>query len=258
MTVTRPEAAKLESHPEQLARLQAEVEALRKQLSQAHRLATVGTMAAMVAHEFNNILTPIINYAKMASKNPALVGKALAQVADGGARAGDICRAILGVTAGDSGHPRDILVADLVKQTLDAMVRRPAKDRIDMQTNIPAGLKITTRPAELQQVLLNLLINARTAVLAKEGPRRIGISAERSGKFCVICVADNGVGIEPDRLEKIFQPFFSTATRSAEADSSGHGLGLAFCKKMVTELGGEIAVQSTPGKGSTFTLRLPG
>ncbi len=256
--------SQLESHQEQLARLQSEVDALREQLRSAQRLATVGTMTAMVVHEFNNILTPIINYAQMARKNPALVEKALRRVSDGGMRATNICRALLGITRAGSVEPQTVHLAELVAKTLDAMARNPAKDAIELSLNIPANLKITTRTAELQQVLLNLLINARRAVLAVEGNRRIEISAHRNGGGTVIDVSDSGVGIPPENLQRIFEPFFSTSNSQptgrdcpkATLDSQGYGLGLAFCRETIASLGGEISVESTPGQGSTFTIRL--
>lgn len=254
--VVTSQAMKAETNTEQLARLQAEVQLLREQLSRAQSLATVGTMTAMVAHEFNNILTPIINYAQMARKNPAFVDKALTRAAEGGIRATSICQALLGVTSKPSAKPSRIELAGLIEDTLEAMVRRPEKDSIDLRTDVPAGLTLATRPVQLQQVLLNLLINARTAVLASNATREITISAEQTDAQTVIRVADNGVGIAPEDLERIFQPFFSTAA-DAQDGPSGHGLGLAFCRKIAADLGGDISVESSPGRGATFTLRLP-
>ena len=241
---------------EQLERLQAEVEALRKQLREAHQLATVGTLTAIVAHEFNNILTPIINYAKMAQSNPALIDKALSHATNGGNRAAKICRSLLDATSNDRNDRQTIYLAELVNETLDVMARAPDKDAITLNLNFPDDLKITTRPAELQQVLLNLLINAREAVLNKSGPRRIAVSAVVEDKHIIIRLADNGVGIVGENLEKIFQPFFSTKSKGPDRPT-GYGLGLAFCRNAMSILGGDISVESTPGEGTTFTLRLP-
>jgi len=239
---------------QQLVRLRAEVETLREQLNHAHRLATVGTMAAMMVHEFNNILTPIISYARMAKSNPALVGKALASAAEGGSRATEICSALLGLTVKEASPRRRVSLARLVGRTLDAMARDPRKDRIDLKVDIPAGLQAATRPVELQQVLLNLLINARTAVIQGKNPRQIEVSASAGKKDITIKVADSGVGIAPENLERVFEPFFTT---KPNGDGEGRGLGLAFCRKIVEELGGRIAVRSTLGRGSTFTVCLP-
>ncbi len=242
-----------ETHAEQLARLEHEVDSLRTQLLSAQKLANVGTMTAMVAHEFNNILTPIINYAQMAQKNPKLVAKALTHAANGGTRASVICSALLGVTSDSADEQAEqIVLADLLAVTLEATAREPAKDGIELTIDIPDGLTLTTRPVELQQVLLNLIINARTAMLAGSGPRRLTISANQSNGRTVITVSDTGVGIPPENMEKIFQPFFTTS-----GDSTGHGLGLAFCRQILESLDGEISVESTPNAGATFTISLP-
>ncbi len=247
---------KVETQQEKLQRLTKEVAALRRQLRQAQHLATVGTMTAMVSHELNNILTPIINYAQMARKNPALVEKAITRAAEGGQRATSICKSILGLARDDNGQSTCLHLGETVTATLDAMARDPRRDCIDLAVKVPAELTLTAPRAELQQVILNLLINARAAVLEKPGPRRIEISARRHDKTVEISVGDNGVGISSEHLEKIFDPFFSTKGND-EDTSQGHGLGLAFCRQAVENLGGQISVASTPGEGSTFTVRLP-
>ena len=248
-------ADQIQTHQEQLARLRAEVASLQAQLDQANKLATIGTMTAMVAHEFNNILTPIINYARMARNNPALVGKALDRAADGGKRATSICSALLGTVraAPEACEPVDL--QDLVERTLDAMARRPEKDSIALSIDVPAELS-TTSPVEFQQILLNLLLNARTALMQSAGPRRIAVSARPDGDQILIEVADNGVGIGADQHEKIFQPFHSNYSAVAGSEP-GTGLGLAFCRRVLQRLGGSIAVDSQPGEGAVFTVRLP-
>ena len=254
--MTTASVARIETQQAKLQRLTAEVRALREQLRAAHRLATVGTMAAMVSHELNNILTPIINYAQMAQKNPELSDKAIARAAEGGQRATSICRAILGLATDESLETSEVSLAELVGQTLEALARDPAKDSIHLNVDIPADLSVRTRRAELQQVLLNLIINARSAVLGRQGPRQITISARRQGRQVTLAVADNGVGIGPEHMPRLFDPFFTTKTRSKDG-SGGYGLGLAFCRQAVEGLGGQIGVESAPGQGASFTIRLP-
>ena len=239
----------------QLARLRRENRALRAQLHRAQRLATVGTMTAMIAHEFNNILTPIISYAEMARKNPALAAKAIDRAADGGQRASSIANAILGIARDEQSQEETFALAELIDRTLEAMARPPQRDRIEVVVDVAPDLAISTRRVELQHVLLNLLLNARAAVLAKESARRIEISARRRGGKVAICVRDNGMGIRPEDARRIFQPFYSTKD-PGEGDLGGHGLGLAICHDIVTALGGSICVQSTPGRGAAFTVSL--
>jgi len=254
--VTHSTAAPEQTHQEQLNRLAQEVEALRRQLRTARKLATVGTMTAMVAHEFNNILTPIINYAHLARNNPAMARKAIAHAAEGGQRATNICNAILSFAKDDAQEPTETDLGELVRRTIEAMGRDPKRDGIELSVDVPPGLKLLTRPTELQQILLNLLLNARQAVLEGNGPRSISISAHPSDEGVRLEVRDSGVGISPENLPHVFEPFFTTRG-SCNSPSRGHGLGLTFCRDAVTALGGRITVTSTPGNGATFTVHLP-
>ena len=247
----------LTSFREQLERLEAENRALRAQLCHSQRLAAVGTMTAMVAHEFNNILTPIINYARMARRNPKLTDKAIARAADGGERATEICRALLGIARDDSAEPTEVRLAELIQETLAAMARKPERDGVELVCSVPDGLAIRTHRVHLQQVLLNLLLNAHAAIAATgRRPGWIRIAAERDRHTVRITLGDSGVGIPPENLEHIFDPFFSTKGEHDGAPG-GCGLGLAVCKEIMIALGGSISVDSTVGEGTTFTVRLP-
>ncbi len=255
MTVSERPQVPQARQPE-IDQLRAEVAALKQQLRQTQRLAAVGTMAAMVAHEFNNILTPVINYAQLARRNPALTDKALDRAGEGGKRATEICRALLGLAGRQADAPAPVDLVELTHQTLKAMARNPRKDQIELKIDLPESLSVTARTVELQQVILNLLLNARTAVLARPGLREIEISAHEQDGEVRFSVRDTGVGIHPADLPKIFQPFYST-NPDTEADGSGHGLGLAVCNEIIRSLGGDILVQSQPDAGSCFTVVLP-
>jgi len=256
MSVTSPVEVPTGSYRQKLQRLEQEVAMLRRQLAKAQNLATVGTMAAMIAHEFNNILTPIINYAQLAQDNPTLAPKAIAKAAEGGQRASNICKAILGISSPSDNNPVKVNLLELVQLTVEAMARDPERDGIDLAINIPKDLNIVTRPTELQHVLLNLLLNARSALLAGAGSRRIEISAGKAGRQVELAVSDTGIGIDPVNLDRIFKPFFTTRDGS-DGTASGTGLGLTFCRDTVEKLGGTINVHSVLGKGSTFTINLP-
>jgi len=235
-----------------VSNLLAEVGALRRQLSRAQRLATVGTMAAMVAHEFNNILTPVLNYAQMArGGNDALREKALRMAQEGSLQATAICQALLDLTGREGEKPQKVVLAELVNETLTAMARDPAKDSIRLITRVSPAIELTTRPAELKQVLLNLIMNARLAVLAKPRGQSISISALRRGNEVFLRVSDTGVGIPPEHLKRVFEPFFTT--RGAE----GSGLGLAVCRHIVESLHGRMSLRSQLDKGTHFTVVLP-
>ncbi len=256
MTVSTSRSTAATAQRERLAKLQREVESLREQLRSTQRRAAVGTMLAMVAHEFNNILTPIISYAQLAKSNPALSDKAIARAADGGQRASEICKALLGLVGEDQARPVRVNLCRIIADTIVAMAREPQKDGIDLNFDIPVDLTVLARPIELQQVVLNLLLNAREAVMDRSTPRRIDITTEADGPVVLLHVADNGAGISPENLRDIFLPYFTTR-RDAKGDSHGHGLGLAICREIITSLDGEISVDSTLGEGTKFTVRLP-
>jgi len=253
--VTTTQTEKPETYAESLSRLEREVSALREQLRAAQGLATVGRMAAMVAHEFNNILTPIINYAHMASKDPSLVAKAISHSIQGGQRAAAICNTILGMTGEWNLPPEAVNLLELANETFSMLVRTPQKDRIEMTVDIDRELVVSAPRVALQQVLVNLIMNARAALQATDAPRRIRISARREGRMVAIAVRDNGQGIATEDLEKVFQPFFTT--RRSEGSLQGHGLGLAVCQDIADAAGWGIGVQSTLGKGTTFTIHIP-
>ena len=180
-----PTPANPPGHPptaEDLAALHEEVQSLRRQLLVASRLATLGTMAASVAHEFNNILVPIVGYAQLAEQtlktlNPdlALVQKAVAKASSGGDKAGRICSAMLGFardTAGDgamnAGQAPDV-AADLARVIEDAMAvvaRDPNKDGVKVNIDVPPGLWAKIDAIHAEQVVINLVLNAMQALLA--------------------------------------------------------------------------------------------
>jgi signal transduction histidine kinase len=241
----------------ELTHLAAENQALRHQLRKAQSLATVGTITAMIVHEFNNILTPIINYAQLAAGgDEEMVRKAITKASEGGQRAVDICQALLGLLREDAVDPIKAPVAEMVEQSLLATGRNLAKDGIDLHLDVPPDLTITTRPSEIKQVLVNLLLNARSAILSKGRHGKIRISATGQDGRITLSLADSGTGISPENLDMIFEPFFTTKT-GQDGQELGNGLGLALCKEIITSMGGEIRVETRLGEGATFFLDLP-
>ena len=242
---------------------QTQIDDLGKQLEHAGRLALLGTLAATVAHEVNNLLTPAIGYAGLALKSlddPRpdldLVRKALVKARAGGEKAGRIGDAILGLARGPKSStaaaPPACDVGEVVDQAVLALGREPAKDGIALRRDVPAGLRAAVDAVQLEHVVLNLLLNARAAMLAPGGRRgTLAILAESDAGSLRIDVADTGRGIPPERLPHVFEPFYS------DAPTGGNGLGLNLCRRIVERHGGRIDVQSTVGRGSTFTLRLP-
>jgi signal transduction histidine kinase len=245
----------------QVAAAQEQLEYLKDQLTESQRLATIGTIAAVIAHEFNNLLTPICSYSQYAlasaeSDDPdmALIRKALAKAFASSTKAGKICTSMLSLARGESSFG-EVPVQKLVDEVLQVMAREPQKDGIALRVQVQPDLTVEGDPVQLEQVLLNLLINARQAMLGKGGALTIKATAE-AGQV-KIQVIDTGAGIPKAILAKIFEPFFTTKDGSNKGESKGTGLGLAICREIIEHHKGRIEVSSEVGKGTTFTLWLP-
>jgi len=240
----------------QLVAAQDQLDALQEQLTESQRLATIGTIAAVIAHEFNNLLTPIVSYSQYALQSAegeapdmALIRKALAKAFQSSSKAGKICQSMLGLARGESFFS-DVEVQRLVDEVLLVLARDPQKDGIALRVQVQPDLKVHADPVQLEQVLLNLLINARHAMLGKA-------SACDDSKELKLQVIDTGPGIPEKLLGKIFQPFFTTKGTAQRGEAKGTGLGLAICKEIVEHHKGRIEVQSEVGKGTTFSIFLP-
>jgi signal transduction histidine kinase len=250
-----------ESVVERLNSAQQQLDALRQQLMDSQRLATIGTIAAVIAHEFNNILTPVVSYAQFAltsaeSATPdmELIKKALTKSFAGSSKAGKICTSMLALARGES-TSGVVSVQQLVDEALLVLARDPQKDGIALRVQVQPGLAVNVDAIQLEQVLLNLLINARHAMLGKGGS--LTVKAGSVDEEMRLQVIDTGPGIPEKLLPKIFQPFFTTKGTARRGEAKGTGLGLAICREIIEHHRGKIEVQSVVGKGTTFTIHLP-
>src|SRR5687767_12293156 len=230
---------------------------------ESQRLATIGTITAVIAHEFNNLLTPIVSYSQYAlqsaqSESPdrELIKKALAKSFQGSTKAGRICASMLGLARGESSFG-PVSVQKLVDETLLVLARDPQKDGIALRVQVQPELGVTGDPIQLEQVLLNLLINARQAMLGRGGSITIKAQPVEGEDEVRLQVIDTGPGIPEKLLPKIFQPFFTTKGTARKGEPKGTGLGLAICKEIVEHHKGRIEVNSVVGRGTTFGLVLP-
>jgi len=232
---------------------------LKSQISQLQALANIGTSACMIAHEINNLLTPLSSYAALALNNPddkALAEKALQKAVRNCRRASKIMESMLGLVNGETQKKKNAKLNTLVEEIFDCLSRDFAKDGITVNIQIPKDLTVWAVPVQIQQVLMNLIFNARDAMLPAGGI--LTIKAGDSPDAVQIEVADTGCGIQQGDLKNIFEPFFTTKPeRKTQPAKSGSGLGLAFCKEIIDAHGGHISVESTPGQGSTFRIVLP-
>ena len=261
---TLPDSVQLAQSAEQMVevqfdRLVQQVDSLRKQLREAQRLAALGTMSAMIAHEFNNLMTPVISYAQYAMEkgDEALMKRAVEKGLQQAKRASQMCDRILGLATQTNMGPGPVEVAPLINETVASLGRDLSKDSIQLRLNIPEGLRVKANAGQLQQVLFNLVLNARQAMLGHPGS--LVVQAETLADNTVaIRIKDSGCGIKPEDLERIWEPFFTTRRHGERPDQRGIGLGLTICREIIEDLGGTIGVESQPGQGTTFTITLPG
>ena len=232
---------------------------LRQQLLTADRMASIGMLAAGVAHEVNNPLAYVLNNVEMAVKELAPLGEttrasrdALGVALEGVDRIRTIVRELLELARVDEAAIGPVDVHAIVESTV-ALAAQKISERARLETNYAAVPLARGTAARLGQVLLNLLTNALEAMpaSAKETNRlRVSVRPSAAGRV-VVEVSDNGVGIAPEHAARVFDPFFTT-----KAHGSGTGLGLAISQRLVAELGGELTFESVPDVGTTFSLAL--
>jgi signal transduction histidine kinase len=236
----------------------AETEQLREQLLRAQRLSSMGALASSVAHEFNNILTTIINYAKLglgAEGDNRARSEALEKILKGSQRAATIVNSMLGF-ARNQAHQRELTdLAKLVEEVLILTEKDLSKHHVQVEKLFHERPQALVVPGQIEQILLNLIINARQA-MPRGGHLRLELRENRLTHMAEIRVTDTGIGIPPDQLRLIFEPFYTTK-QPDENGHGGNGLGLSVCRQIVEQHHGRIRVESVVGKGSTFTVKLP-
>jgi two-component system NtrC family sensor kinase len=248
-----------------------ELDLRQKSLMRSERLASLGTMLSGVAHELNNPLSNIstscqILQEEVGEGDVAMQKMYLAQIDQQTERARIIVRSLLDFSRERAFRKDAVLLRPLVAQTV-GFVRGEVSAKSVVRLSIPEDLSVPADAQRLQQVFVNLIRNAMEGlgpqgridisaqiVHASEPPAgtALGEGCETKGEMVEIRVTDNGPGIAPDILPRIFDPFFTT-----KDVGHGMGLGLFVVYEIVDEHGGCIAVQSTPGEGATFCIRLP-
>jgi len=242
----------------QEANLEEQVGILKEQLAHAQRLTALGELVSTTTHEFNNVLMTIINYAKMGlrHRDHETRQKSFEKILAAGNRAARITNSILGFARNRSGSFEATDMVKLVDDTLLLLEREMNKYRIAVEKQIEPVPPALASPNQIQQVLLNLLINARQAML-QGGRVLIRLSQDRDSGMIELMVRDTGCGMAPDTLRRIFDPFFTTKSGPDSSGKGGTGLGLSACRDIIEAHQGRIRVDSSPGKGTAFTIKLP-
>jgi signal transduction histidine kinase len=237
---------------------------LEAQLTQAEKLSSIGLLAAGVAHEVNTPLAVISSYTQMLAKQmrPMMEqDKRLAPVLDKITqqtfRASEIVNGLLNFSRTGGSEFSSIDLNRLLLDTLTLVDHQFKTARIRVETELDRELpRIQGNEGKLQQVVLNLLLNARDAMHdSSDGRIRIA-TQQRAGRVTVV-VQDFGAGIEPEHLHRIFDPFFTTKSKPGNGQHKGTGLGLAVSYGIMQEHGGKMQVESELGVGTTFRLEFP-
>ena len=243
---------------EELLTASSEADLLRQQLVRAQRLCSVGTLASSVAHEFNNILTTIINYAKLGLRpqcSEASRIEALEKILKGGQRAATIVGSMLGYARNQATHRELTDLITLIEDVLLLCEKDLSKHQVKVEKKYHGRPQAPIIRGQIEQILLNLIINARQA-MPSGGKLTVEVRANPTLHLAEIRISDTGLGIPPDKLRLIFDPFYTTK----EPDDEGHGgngLGLSVCRQIIEQHHGRIRVESIVGKGSKFTVKLP-
>jgi PAS domain S-box-containing protein len=237
------------------------------QLQQSRRMEAVGRLAGGIAHDFNNLLTIIKGYTELAVQRkdiPAPVRGDIEHIEDASERAAGLVRQLLAFSRKQVLQPKNLDLNGIVLG-LEKLLRRLIGEDIEMKTVVSAGLgTIKADPAQVEQVLMNLVVNARDAM--PNGGRMIVETSNvdldktyasehvtvKPGSYVMLAVSDTGTGMNPETTAHIFEPFFTT-----KGGTKGTGLGLATVYGIVKQSGGYIWVYSEPGKGSTFKVYFP-
>jgi PAS domain S-box-containing protein len=250
-------------------RAEAERVQLEAQLRQAQKMEAIGHLTGGIAHDFNNILTSIMGYIVLAAERVAgagdsKTGKYLEQAHLAATRARDLIQQMLTFSRGQRGEPRPLSLPPLIKETVK-LLRSTLPSTVELETELSAEVPgVLLDPVQVEQVLLNLCINARDAVggagtvcvavrLAADVDHTCA-SCRKPVQGCMVelSVRDTGPGIAPEVMDRMFEPFFST-----KETGKGSGMGLSTVHGIVHEHGGHIVVDSQPGAGAQFRILFP-
>jgi nitrogen-specific signal transduction histidine kinase/CheY-like chemotaxis protein len=247
-----------------------------ERVAQAQRLESLGQLAGGVAHDFNNLLAVILNYAEFAAEELAAATESdwagrcgsarddLAQISRAGERAASLTRQLLAFARREVVQPQ-VLDLDTVITAVEEMLRRTLGEHVELTTSLAGGLHpVLADPGGLEQVLVNLAVNARDAMpgggtlsidtsnITVDADSIAGGSESPLGQQVRLRVSDTGTGMPPEVVAHAFEPFFTT-----KSDDGGTGLGLATVYGILTQADGHIRIYSEPGGGTTFSITLP-
>jgi PAS domain S-box-containing protein len=228
---------------------------LQQELYLAQRLASVGELAAGVAHEINNPLTGVLGFSQrlMRKSTDEKVSHDLEVIHSEAQRAAEVVQSLLTFARRRQPKKEYANINDIVNKTLELRAYALQTGNIEVVTTLAHRLpQIMVDFSQMQEVFLNIILNAEQAMSEARGKGKLTIKTRRLKDYVRVSFADNGPGILPENLDKVFDPFFTT-----REETGGTGLGLSACHGIVTEHGGRIYATSKPRKGATFFVELP-
>jgi signal transduction histidine kinase/ActR/RegA family two-component response regulator len=224
-------------------------------LLQSEKMALMGQVVAGIAHELNNPLTIVIGNVQllmMREVNQRNL-QSLSRIRDGAERASKIVKNLLTFARQEKPERKPTDINAVLRKTLELRAYELKVSNIEVSTEFALELPETMAdPHQLQQVFLNLIVNAEHAMLTSHGKGLLRLSTRAEGGKILIFFSDDGPGIPKENIRRVFEPFFTT-----KAVGKGTGLGLSICQGIVDEHGGRIDVESTIGRGATFVIELP-
>lgn len=234
-------------------KMQTEREVIRSNMIQQNKLAALGELAGSIAHELNNPLSIILGFAQVLVKDKTFgqeVRNAIENIYEAAKRSRSIITNMLEFARSDTSRHRTVQVNDIIESSMLIIEKDFNKASIEIRRNLAKDAKpITANPMQIQQVFLNILLNAKDAI--PEGGK-VTVETENRDKYLIVNISDTGSGIAKEVLSKIFDPFFTT-----KVVGKGTGLGLSICYGIINAHKGDISVKSVPGKGTAFTIKFP-
>ncbi len=246
----------------------SEHQRLVSELRQAQKMESIGRLSGGIAHDLNNVLTVVKSFgdlAQEACEPDSVAHEQVGQMLSAAERAASLTRQLLAFARRQPLAPRVVTFNDILKDTT-RMLRRIIGEAIDFRmvlTSVPWPVRVD--PTQFQQVLLNLVVNARDAMTTggqisiRTGNREVDDRDARefggsaaAGAYAMVSVSDTGAGIAPELRARIFEPFFTT-----KDEGKGTGLGLSTCQEIVRQCQGFIVVESQVGRGTTFRIYIP-
>jgi len=240
---------------------------LEKRLAQAQKMEAIGTLAGGIAHDFNNILSAILGYTELSLlelSHDSSVRKNLKQVLKASGRARDLVQQILTYSRQREREMQPLKISLIINEALK-LLRASLPSTIEIRHSIKSELAVVSDPTNIHQVIMNLCTNAGYAMQEDGGLLQVNLEDVElgadfakqhpdltPGKFVCLTVSDTGIGMAPETMERIFDPFFSTKKKG-----EGTGMGLSVVHGIVKSHGGAITVDSSPGRGAVFTLYFP-